>query len=167
MNTCKVADAVPSNALQGPIKRGSSLRERLEATFFRQHPQVQRAAEFTLQSVMRNGLAMALSSCVEPAVQQTEGAALNDACAFALATQEAAQAAAGHARRLIVELYEQRVPACLELLSAPAVHPSVIDMAAQLTIQHALNEGIGEWLSPQCSERSGVVDFLKLLALRL
>jgi hypothetical protein len=126
-----------------------SLPLRLEAVFFREHPQLQRYAEVTLAATIRNAATLVLGeACVEPIIARAVGAlqraALADAGAWAAILGEARRVAEQDARAFLRQVYHLRIPACLELLAAPASAPEVTRVAAQLTLEHALAEGVGE-----------------------
>lgn len=130
----------------------SSLQQRLEAAFFSQQPHLHRCAELVLQATLRNATALCLAQCVPP-VEDEMGTSLLTASASSgsdpSATADVLATAEEKLGRLVRALcqstYKSRIGEALTLLAQPAADPAVVDMAARLTLRHALEDSIGRY----------------------
>jgi hypothetical protein len=96
-----------------------------------------------------------MSTCCEPLATKTLQALFPSASSSSLPLFEdpslladkltmAEEQLALDTRVFLRKLYPERIPAALDLLVCPAADPAVAQMAASLTVQHALQDGIGE-----------------------
>ena len=68
---------------------------------------------------------------------------LSEPPAFADLLDQTQRVASLGAAEYLRNFYAIRIPECIRLLTRPAAHPTVADVAAKLAVERAMTEGIG------------------------